>query len=400
MKDKEKKEHVLLYKTIYSIMIILIYVAGINIPLYKVSTEEYHEEQIDAQQVLSQLVNGDIKNASVFSLGLWSYMLASMVAMLIVAILSADKTRKIFPGKVNRLTLVLTIAIALLQGISNIQTFSYVDNEYILLTKVIVILEMITGMFLVIYLCDRLSKYGVGGRTCIFTVNIFNGFISMIKGQSFESLILPLTLGIVEMGIMFFMELKEKRIPVQRVSIHNIYADKDYIAYKFNPVGVMPLMFTSVVFLLPQFVLTLLAGIFPGNKNILWIATNMTLDKPLGIVVYLLIIGILNVTFSFLMLSPGSTAEGLLKAGDSILDVYAGRQTKRYLRRAIFGLSVFSSLVLMICQGIPLFLTCFGYIDSKLAMFPYSVMMLTGLFISLYREVKVYSHIDHYKLLV
>ncbi len=400
MKDKEKKEHVLLYKTIYSIMIILIYVAGINIPLYKVSTEEYHEEQIDAQQVLSQLVNGDIKNASVFSLGLWSYMLASMVAMLIVAILSADKTRKIFPGKVNRLTLVLTIAIALLQGISNIQTFSYVDNEYILLTKVIVILEMITGMFLVIYLCDRLSKYGVGGRTCIFTVNIFNGFISMIKGQSFESLILPLALGIVEMGIMFFMELKEKRIPVQRVSIHNIYADKDYIAYKFNPVGVMPLMFTSVVFLLPQFVLTLLAGIFPGNKNILWIATNMTLDKPLGIVVYLLIIGILNVTFSFLMLSPGSTAEGLLKAGDSILDVYAGRQTKRYLRRAIFGLSVFSSLVLMICQGIPLFLTCFGYIDSKLAMFPYSVMMLTGLFISLYREIKVYSHIDHYKLLV
>ena len=64
--------------------------------------------------------------------------------------------------------------------------------------------------------------------------------------------IIPIVISIVIMVVVIIMENAEKRIPVQRVSIHSIYADKNYMAIKLNPIGVMPVMFCSAVFMLLQ----------------------------------------------------------------------------------------------------------------------------------------------------
>ena len=131
-----------------------------------------------------------------------------------------------------------------------------------------------------------------------------------------------------------------------------------------------------------------------------WITENMTLTKPLGIWVYMVIICILTIIFSFIMLSPGNTADNLLKTGDSILDIYAGKQTRRYLLGNVLALSMFSSIVMAATQGIPLFLQFGNYIDPSLVMLPCSVMMFTGMWISLYREALVYRNMDRYKAFI
>ena len=400
LNNSHKKEHVLLYKVLYSAIIVAIYIIGINIPLYGVDTQANKNLQIDAQQILNQTLNGDIRNSSIFSLGLWSYMMASMFVMLMVSIISIDKTHKVFPKKISRATIILTVIFASVQAYTNIQNFTYTSSEYLILTKAIDFLEMITGMLLVIFLCERMGKYGIGGRTTVFAINVFDGLLTMLDGMSVEKILLPAAIAITEIAIMVFMETREKRIPVQRVSIHNIYADKNYIAYKFNPVGVMPIMFASVAFILPQFLSSFFAEILPDNPAVSYVAENMVLTKSLGIWVYMVVIVILNVSFSFIMLSPGVTADNLLKAGDSILDIYAGRQTKHYLIRTILFLSLLSSFVMALCQGVPLFLQFDGLVDEKLAMLPSSAMMLTGMWISIHREAKVYRNIDKYELLV
>ena len=400
LNNSRKKEHVLLYKVLYSAIIVAIYIIGINIPLYGVDTQANKDLHIDAQQILKQTLNGDIRNSSIFSLGLWSYMMASMFVMLMVSIISIDKTHKVFPKKISRATIILTVIFASVQAYTNIQNFTYTSSKYLILTKAIDFLEMITGMLLVVFLCERMGKYGIGGRTTVFVINVFDGLLTMLDGMSMEKIFLPAAIAVAEIAIMLFMETREKRIPVQRVSIHNIYADKNYIAYKFNPVGVMPIMFASVAFILPQFISSFLAEILPNNPAVSYVAENMVLTKPLGIWVYMAVIVILNVSFSFIMLSPGVTADNLLKAGDSILDIYAGRQTKHYLIRTILMLSLISSVVMALCQGVPLFLQFDGLVDEKLAMLPSSAMMLTGMWISIHREAKVYRNIDKYELLV
>ena len=96
-KQKQQKEHVLLYKLLYSFMTMLVYMVGRNIPLYGIDIDAYSNVNVDAQSILLQAISGDMKNCSIFIIGLWPYMLASMLAILIVAIISLDHTRKLSP---------------------------------------------------------------------------------------------------------------------------------------------------------------------------------------------------------------------------------------------------------------------------------------------------------------
>ena len=257
-------------------------------------------------------------------------------------------------------------------------------------------LYLYKGEFLAAYMCDRATKYGIGGKVSVFMVNMVSGMMTMFTGKPLEKLALPVAIGVAEIAVMIVLETTEKRIAVQRVSINNIYADKNYIAYKLNPVGATPLMFASAAFLLPQFMCNGLHYLFPDNADIQWWMDNMRLTSPLGIVVYMVIICLLTIIFSMVMLSPGRTADDLLKSGDSIQDIYAGKPTKRYLIGTVLSFSVISSIIICICQGGPLFLQFGGYVDASLAMLPCSIMMTTGLWISLYREAEVYRNMDRY----
>lgn len=376
----------------------LLYMIGRNIPLYGVDVEAYRKVDINAQSIIMQAVSGDIKNCSIFILGLWPYMLASMLIILVVAIITLDKSRRISPKKMNIWTVGLMFLIGVIQAYQHVQSYIYkVDGEALLQAKVIVFLELITGMLIVVYMGDRATKYGICGKTSVFMVNIVDGIMTMLVSQSTDKLWIPLGIGVVEIAVMIVLENAEKRIAVQRVSIHNIHADKNYIAYKLNPIGVTPLMFASAAFLLPQSISRFLHSIFPQNATLAWVAEQMNLTSVLGIWVYLAIIAILTISFSFVMLSPGQMAENLLKSGDSILGVYAGKPTKRYLRGCVLRFSIYSSIIIGICIGVPLFLQFGGYIDPTLAMLPCSVMMSTGIWISFAREAQVYRNMDRYQ---
>lgn len=395
---KKAKEHILLYKILYSLMVMFVYMIGRNIPLYGVDVEAYRDVDINAQSIIIQAVSGDMKNCSIFILGLWPYMLASMLIVLVVAIATLDKTRRISPKKVNIWTVTLMLMIGILQAYERVQNYIYkVDGIALIQAKAIVFVELIAGMLIVVYLGDRATKYGICGKTSVFLVNIVDGMMTMLVGQPFRKLWLIIVIGIIEIAVMLVLENTEKRIAVQRVSIHNIHADKDYIAYKMNPVGVTPMMFASAAFILPQSVFGLLNKMFPESSTIEWIYHRMNLTSVLGVWVYIAIIVILTIAFSFIMLTPGKTAEDLLKSGDSILGVYAGRETKRYLQGCVLSFSLISSVVIGICVGVPLFLQFGGYINSKLAMFPCSIMMFTGIWISFGREAEVYRNMDRYE---
>lgn len=395
---KKAKEHILLYKILYSLMVMFVYMIGRNIPLYGVDVEAYRDVDINAQSIIIQAVSGDMKNCSIFILGLWPYMLASMLIVLVVAIATLDKTRRISPKKVNIWTVTLMLIIGILQAYERVQNYIYkVDGTALIQAKTIAFVELIAGMLIVVYLGDRATKYGICGKTSVFLVNIVDGMMTMLVGQPFRKLWLIIVIGIIEIAVMLVLENTEKRIAVQRVSIHNIHADKDYIAYKMNPVGVTPMMFASAAFILPQSVFGLLNKMFPESGTIEWIYHRMNLTSVLGVWVYIAIIVILTIAFSFIMLTPGKTAEDLLKSGDSILGVYAGRETKRYLQGCVLSFSLISSVVIGICVGVPLFLQFGGYINSKLAMFPCSIMMFTGIWISFGREAEVYRNMDRYE---
>lgn len=398
---KRKKEYIFYQKILYTFLILLVYMIGKSLPLYGIDVSSYMNRSIGAEDLLRQTVSGDLFQCSLFALGITPYMISSILVQIVIACRSEDARKRISPRKKNWFTIMTTFLLALFQAVLQAQELKYnVTVDLLLFAQMIAILEMVTGAMVIIWLISRNKKYGIGGQTVLILTNIVDGIEHTIQGNDPEELIIPLCVGMIGMFIMLFMENSEKRIPLQRISIHNIYSDKNYLAIKMNPIGVMPAMFSTAFFMIPQLLIAGLLFVFPENANILWWQENMFMDKPLGMVVYILILYCLTIGFSVVFVNPKDITEQYLKSGDSFVNIHAGKDTRKYLVGVIGRISVLSATVMSICLGVPLYMQYRGNIDSLLVMFPSSLMMLTGLWCNLYRESEAIKNLEAYKPII
>jgi preprotein translocase subunit SecY len=386
------------YKLLYTILILLVYLVGRSLPLYGIDTSSYGNSSMDAQTLLMQTISGDRYRSSLFALGISPYMIAGIVVQIIMALRGSESRSKISPRRLNQISIAIMFVLAVIQAVLQVRELDFVVPEYLrLLAQVTAVSEMVTGAFAILWLSERNKRFGIGGQTALILVNILDGLMSTLQGHSIEELYIPLLVSAIVLLLVVGMENTEKRIPVQRISIHNIYADKNYMAIKLNPIGVMPVMFTSAFFMLPQMLLNGLSFLLPDNDTIQYLYENMTLTSSLGIITYIVILYLLTIGFSIVFISPGDITEQFLKSGDSILNLHAGRDTRRYLTRQIFFISFFSATMMGLCLGVPMFLQLWGNIDSSLVMLPSSVMILTGVWCNLYQEIVAVRDYDAYQ---
>jgi len=388
-----------LSKLIFTFMIIGIYCIGRSIPLYGIDMSMY-EGELDAGMILEQSVGGDIYKCSVMTLGISPYMISSILAQIINACRSSDSKARSSAKKMNRLTLLMMLLLAVIMAILRLDELKFYPQYINLLTMTTAVAEMVAGAFIILWLSVRNKYYGIGGQTIFIFINILDGIIITIRSASRQELVTPFIVSLIIAFVMLFMENCEKRIPVQRISIHSIYADKNYQAIKFNPVGVMPVMFASAAFMMPKMVISVLYKDFPGNTTLAMINENMTLDNALGISVYICILFLLNIIFSYLMINPKDMTEQFLKSGDSLAGIHPGDDTKKYLKKHILQICIFSSFVMGGCVLISLVLQMKGIMPSTLAMLPTSFMILMGLWSNLYNESEAVIHTDSYRTFI
>lgn len=398
---KSQKNHLFFSKFVYTIIIISIYAVMRKINLYGVDAVAMSEGRIDADVVLGQIVGGDLYRCSITAIGFAPYMIASILVMIIQAAQPSDVKNNVSAKKMNRYTIFLTVIIALIQAILRSNELLYVQSGVMgALARFVSVYEMVLGTLLIVWLSMRNKKYGIGGQMALILVNIFDGILKTIDGVDIKDLHIPLALGIVMMLIMIFMENAEKRIPLQRISIHNIYADKNYQAIKFNPIGVMPVLFASAVLMIPQFVIKTILINRPDDESIIWLSDNMVLGKPLGILVYIAIIYLLNLLFALIMINPKDMMENFQKSGDGIENMRPGKETRRYISKNIWFRTTISSTVLSICLGGSLLLQMNSGVGSSIAMMPSSIMMFSGIGCTMYREAEAIINTDSYRAFI
>lgn len=387
--SSEIKENVLKYKLIYSGLIILVYIIGKNIPVYGIDNSNYRDATgWNVEDLLIQSISGDFFKSSIFALGIFPSMISGFLVQIFMAIRGLFTKSGISPRTSRHMTIIITLIIAVFQVGSQVPELKFrMTGEMLYVAGTVAGLEMVTGALLIMWMADRNTRYGIGGRMPLIIVNILERISLPLITHSVRSLAFPLAIGVLLMMVMLVMENTEKRIPVQRISIHNIYADKNYMAIKLNPVGMMPMMFSTAVFMLPKLVVSLLVNFFPYHQGVLWWHENLSLTKPFGIFIYLVCEYLLTITFSMLMISPKDISENFLKSGDSIVDLHAGRDTRQYLRSVMWRISLFSATVMGVCICIPMILQLRGDIDSTLATLPTSIMLMTGFSCNLYREI-------------
>ena len=254
---------------------------------------------------------------------------------------------------------------AIFQSVIEVRNLQFaVDASELFVARTIASTEMIAGVMIIIWLSSRNKRYGIGGQTALIFVNILDGIRATVQGATWETVKIPLIISIIVLFIILIMENAELRIPLQRISIHNIYADKNYLAIKLNPIGVMPAMFSTAFFMVPQMLVTGLNLLFPKNQTIIWWQQNMVLSKPLGVAIYVVVLYCLTIGFSRVFINPHEMTEQFLKSGDSLENIRAGKDTKLYLSKAITRVSIISASVMSICLATPLLLQIYGKMDA------------------------------------
>lgn len=390
----KEKTHLVRNRCLFSIVIIVIYFICHRIPLNGIDMSAYDNLGLDLGAVLSLAVNGSSKQCYVMSLGISPYITASLVISILFAMRSKEARARTSPKAMNYWITALTFIVTLIQSVFYALNLKYVDRN--VMSVLLAILELMAGASIAQYLLMKNKKYGVGGFAPIILVNMTETLIGTLMKSSVDALKIPLAISFVMVIIMIFMEMHEKKIPLQRVSVHNVHADKNYLAIKYNPVGFMALMFGSAIFMIPQLIVALIHH-YHKSEIINFLFKNLNMSTVFGMRVYVVMMFLFTVLLSLLFVNPKDLSDNLLQAGDCIENVPAGKPTRRYIRKWVLFFSCLSGLIMCGCLSLCMYLQYKGIVDATVAMLPTTFMMLSGFICSIYLEIRAYRDFDSYK---
>lgn len=393
----KEKTHLVRNRCLFSIVIIVIYFICHRIPLNGIDMSAYDNLGLDLGAVLSLAVNGSNKQCYVMSLGISPYITASLVISILFAMRSKEARARTSPKAMNYWITALTFIVTLIQSVFYALNLKYVDRN--VMSVLLVIFELMAGASIAQYLLMKNKKYGVGGFAPIIMVNMTETLIGTLMKSSIDALKIPLGISFVMVIIMIFMEMHEKKIPLQRVSVHNVHADKNYLAIKYNPVGFMALMFGSAIFMIPQLIVALIHH-YHKSEIVNFLYKNLNMSTVFGMRVYVVMLFLFTVLLSLLFVNPKDLSDDLLQGGDCIENIPAGKPTRRYIRKWVLFFSCLSGLIMCGCLSLCMYLQYKGIVDASVAMLPTTFMLLSGFICSIYLEIRAYRDFDSYKTFI
>lgn len=390
--------HELRNRALFTALIVAVYLFCRSISLYGVAADDAATGPATAQDLLIMMLSGSHYRQTIMALGVAPYINASLLVQLVLAFRSASARAKISKARHERWRLATSIFFSFIMAVPLAYGLTYkTDLGPLWMLRLIVIAEVFIGAMLIYLFCALNERHGVGSSMPLILVNIATSLMQTLSAAHFFSFPWIILLCLAAIAGTIYMENSMIRIPLQRVSIHNVHADQNYLAYKRSPMGIMPVMFAASAFLLPYYLVDWLFYLFPGSAPLAYASENMILTEPLGVAVYLALIIALAVLFSLLMLNPRETARQLQRNGDSIIGMYAGKQTERYLFGVVLKWSLISGALQTVCMAVSLTLSLAGQIPTSLALIPASAMIVVSIACSLTQEIKAYYRYDAYR---
>ena len=206
-----------------------------------------------------------------FTLNIFPYINASIFVQLILAVspkLSKLQKEGDLSGRrqINRLTRLITLGWAIIQSFSLAFYLKQVlfDWNYILAIEIVIWLT--TGAMIVLWLSELITDYGLGnGASLLIYTNIISSLPNLCSKIISENFSLSSALGI---GILIFVSLYgivflqegSRIIPLlsskqlNQTSAQDSVGTNNYIPLRFNQAGVMPIILTTAILVVPSYI--------------------------------------------------------------------------------------------------------------------------------------------------
>jgi preprotein translocase subunit SecY len=405
---------IILQRLLISLGVILFIRIGSFLPIPGINHTDlalYIQNNPFARNIVSTFSGKDTFVIGLFTLNIFPYINASIFIQLIVAFSpSLAKLQK--EGdlnarrSLNRLTRFVTLIWAIIQSIGlglYLRPILFNWNTQLLLE---IVVWLTTGAMIVLWLSELVTDYGLGnGASLLIYTNIVSSFPNLCKTlitENLDNLTLPSIIiisGLIILSLCGIVLLQEgvRRIPIisskqlnqRRVGSSNLI--NNYIPVRLNQAGVMPIILTTTVLVLPGYISNL--GIFPQLN--LPISNIGLLGKIIYWVFYFGLILLFSSFYSTIVLNPKDIADQLQKMAVTIPGIRPGVQTTFYLKKVMNRLTVLGAVILALLATLPNVIEVILQISSLNGLSTTSLLIMAGVLVDISKEVDdiIYSNI-------
>lgn len=395
------KSNLLFKKIIWTLVFIFISILGTKIPLPLISHDAPGDLPFDS---ILDLTNNDETRRSIMALGISPLISGNIIwqVLTITKIVNLKKTPK---KRADFQKHLLILLISLIQGsivvlsLMNVSTFSAMKDWE---TFYILLLFVVAGAFIMVFLGNMNSELGLGSYMIFLLIGIMNSSISrvftLLSGEVYiDNFIYIILFSIFLLLSSVILDTAQYRIKINSILTNNEMYDKSYIAVKLNPSGGMAFMYAMTFTVLPQLLFRVLGYVFPGQEWIVFFINNMDLKSEFGVSIYLIMLFLLSLGFSFVNVNPEDITKKLKFSGDYISFKKPGKPTYNYLKTIVLNMGLIGAIYTMVIAGFPLLYGLYNKELFDLMTLPGSLMISVGMVLFIYDELFVLRITSKYK---
>ena len=406
---------IILKRFLITISIILFIRIGSFIPIPGVNLIDLalFVEKDSATTNLASLFSGKgTFKIGLFTLSIVPYINASIITQILVKsspfLSEMQKEGDLYSKRyINRLTRFIALIVALFQSISlglYLRPIIFDWNIGLLLE---IVISLTTGSMIVLWLSEVITEYGLGnGPSILVLTNIFLTYQNINKGliKETES---NLTISSMFVNYSFFLfatciiaKLQEgiRKVPIisSRQLKMKIDLPENYIPFRVNEAGIVPIILTTSILVLPSYLnnIGISLGIFP-----LFSQLNFPYIDEFSKIIYWLSYFVLIIVFSLfytqIALNPKDLADQLKKMAVALPGLRPGNQTAFFLKKVIERLTFIGSFLLATVATLPNIISILFGISDFTGLSISSLVIVTGIIIDLEREIEdiVFSNV-------
>ena len=362
----------------------------------------YIQSHSVTRNLVSTFAGDDTFVIGLFTLNIFPYINASILVQLLVGFLpQLSKLQKEgdLEGKrsINRLTRFITLIWAIIQSVSLAVYLKQILFDWNFSLAVEIVLWLTTGAMIILWLSELITDYGLGNGASLFIyTNIISSLPNLSKAIFFENqtnvtvfskTVIILLLFAALYGIVFLQEgiriiplISSKQL--NQSSLENYLISNNYLPLRFNQAGVMPIILTTAILVVPNYASTigLLPKIdFPINLE------SFSIFYWLG---YFFLILLFSSFYSTIVLNPKDISDQLQKMSVAIPGVRPGIQTTFYLKQVMKRTTLLGATLLATLATVPNCIESTLNITNLNGLSSTSLLILAGVVLDLVREVK------------
>jgi len=376
-------------KILFTVALLMIYRIGFHIP-----NPCFNQEQIAAAagnrdeegplgraaDYLQLFTGGNLRQSTLFGLGIMPYITASIILMLLGEVIpSLKKLRQEGQTgykKIQEYTRYLTVLICVVQSLMYLRMMG--GSEYVypgMATQAMImgVLGMTAGTIFLMWLGEQIDEYGIGNGISLIIMAGIIARMPWVVGSLIANVDLKVTaqtgaigpakllfLGIAGVSVIagaILITQGQRRIPIQQAKQmrgRRMYGgQRHYLPLRVNHGGVMPIIFASSFMMFPPIIVQQLARFAPGNTVLRIIASALSTSSYTYNVLYMLLIFLFAYFWVTVQFQPREMAKNLRDSGSFIPGLRPGRRTAEYLETVMLRITYYGAAFLAAIAVIP-----------------------------------------------